>query len=105
MIKKKQIIVVAKTNNVSIGDSVTIQTKTSDFLKAGFLLFILPVIGLFAGIAVTGLFAGIAVTGLFLNPHSDWVYFMGGLIGLIIAFAGLKILSRHISVKGTIIKE
>lgn len=96
MVKRKQVIVAAKTDDVFLGDSVKVGTKASDFLKTGFLLFILPVIGLFAGIAVTG---------YFFNSHSDWTYFAGGLIGLIIAFSGLNFFSRHISIKGTIVKE
>jgi len=96
MVKRKQVVVVAKTDNVSLGDSVKVGTKSSDFLKAGLLLFMLPVLGLFAGIGVTG---------YFFNSHSDSASFTGGLIGLIIAFFGLKKFSKHISVKGNIVKE
>ncbi len=92
--KKNQVIITDNANNISIGDFVNVTIKPSAFLKAGFFLFIFPVIGLFLGIGIAYYFF-----------HSDFAYFTGGATGIVVSFFVLKLFATQLSVRGQIVKR
>lgn len=73
--------------NIHIGDRVVVEADTLSVLKAAFLLFFLPTLGIVAGIACTYLLS---------SDAGDLTYFSGAMIGAAFGFAALKLVARKI---------
>jgi len=69
------------TIGVKVGDRVQVEIPDKDFLKAAFILYLVPVIGLITG----------ALIGSKFNPHMS---ILGGFIGIVLSFVFVRYYDR-----------
>ncbi|MCD6459963.1 SoxR reducing system RseC family protein [bacterium] len=94
--KKSRKITVRDQADVNIGDSVEIEIDSKDALKAGFILFMLPVIGLLAGVLTAIFFIGVSSTSFIV---------VSGFIGAFIPVFFIKKIFSKLSLNRKIVKN
>jgi sigma-E factor negative regulatory protein RseC len=78
--------------HVSVGQTVRVAIPTESFLKGTFLLYLFPLVGLFAGMA-----AGVWFSVTYHHGEKDLMAAAGALSGLVLFFAFQRLLNRRIA--------